>query len=110
MSKRHGIMSAGYKIVNNMQRGGGSMKKGSAGAVWGVLMIVGGILLAGKVLHWFEFELFFNGWWSLFLIIPSAVNFMTGQKNRSRSLRLLIIGIMFLMAAQGFIGYEIFIH
>ncbi len=106
MSKRHGIMSAGYKIVNNMQRGGGSMKKGSAGAVWGVLMIVGGILLAGKVLHWFEFELFFNGWWSLFLIIPSAVNFMTGQKNRSRSLRLLIIGIMFLMAAQGFIEYR----
>ncbi len=44
MSKRHDIMSAGYKIVNNMQRGGGSMKKGSAGAVWGVLMIVGGMV------------------------------------------------------------------
>ncbi|MDE7325654.1 MAG: cell wall-active antibiotics response protein [Lachnospiraceae bacterium] len=82
------------------------MKKGSTGAVWGLLMIVGGILLAGKILHWFEFELFFNGWWSLFLIIPSAVNFMTGQKNRSRSLRCLIFGVMLLMAAQGFIEYR----
>lgn len=82
------------------------MKKGSAGAVWGVLMIVGGILLAGRILHWFEFNLFFNGWWTLFLIIPSAVNFMTGQKNRSRSLRGLIIGVLLLMAAQGFIEYR----
>lgn len=84
------------------------MKKGSAGAVWGVLMIVGGVLLAGKILHWFEFELFFDGWWTLFLIIPSAVNFMTGQKNRSSSLKGLIIGVLLLMAAQGFIEYRMF--
>ncbi len=82
------------------------MKKGSAGAVWGVLMIVGGILLAGKILHWFEFELFFNGWWTLFLIIPSAVNFMTGQKSRSRALKGLVIGVLLLMAVQGFIEYH----
>ncbi|MDE7211394.1 MAG: hypothetical protein K2O03_08115, partial [Lachnospiraceae bacterium] len=44
--------------------------------------------------------------WTLFLIIPSAVNFMTGQKNRSRSLRGLIIGVLLLMAAQGFIEYR----
>ena len=37
------------------------MKKRSAGTVWGMLMIVGGILLAGKILHWFEFELFLLG-------------------------------------------------
>lgn len=84
------------------------MKKGSAGAVWGVLMIVGGVLLAGKILHWFEFELFFNGWWTLFLIIPSAVNFMTGQKNRSRSLKGFVIGVLLLMAVQGFIEYHMF--
>lgn len=82
------------------------MKKRSAGTVWGMLMIVGGILLAGRILHWFEFELFFAGWWTLFLIIPSAVNFMTGQKDRSKSLKGLIIGVMLLMAAQGFIEYR----
>ncbi len=82
------------------------MKKGSAGTVWGMLMIVGGILLAGRILHWFEFELFFAGWWTLFLIIPSAVNFMTGQKDRSKSLKGLIVGVMLLMAAQGFIEYR----
>lgn len=82
------------------------MKKRSAGTVWGMLMIVGGILLAGRILHWFEFELFFNGWWTLFLIIPSAVNFMTGQKDRSKSLKGLIVGVMLLMAAQGFIEYR----
>lgn len=84
------------------------MKKRSAGAVWGILMILGGVLLAGRILHWFEFDLFFRGWWTLFLIIPSAVNFLTGQRNRSASLKGLIIGALLLMAAQGFIEYRMF--
>ena len=37
------------------------MKKGSAGAVWGVLMIVGGILLAGKGIMFFDLPRYFPG-------------------------------------------------
>lgn len=84
------------------------MRKKSAGAIWGILMILGGILLAGRILNWFEFNLFFRGWWTLFLIIPSAVDFLTGQRNRSASLKGLIIGVLLLMAAQGFIEYRMF--
>lgn len=84
------------------------MRKRSAGAIWGILMILGGVLLAGRILHWFEFNLFFRGWWTLFLIIPSAVDFLTGQRNRSASLKGLVIGVLLLMAAQGFIEYRMF--
>ena len=79
------------------------MKKRSSGAVWGIMLIVCGVLLGGKVLHWFSFDLFFRGWWTLFIIIPSAVHFLTEKGERISALRGLLLGVLLLMAAQGFI-------
>lgn len=85
------------------------MKKNSSGVVWGILLILGGIAIGGKVLNWFDFDLFFSGWWTLFIIIPSAVRFLTERGERISALKGLCLGLMLLMAAQGFIEFGMFI-
>lgn len=85
------------------------MKKNSSGIVWGILLILGGIAIGGKVLDWFDFDLFFSGWWTLFIIIPSAVRFFTERGRRISALKGMCLGLLLLMAAQGFIEYRMFI-
>ena len=82
------------------------MKRKSSGAVWGVMLILLGVLIGGKILNWFRFDLFFRGWWSLFLIIPCAVRFLTERGERISALKGLFAGVLLLMAAQNFIEYS----
>ncbi|MDE7298418.1 MAG: cell wall-active antibiotics response protein [Lachnospiraceae bacterium] len=82
------------------------MNRKSSGAVWGVMLILLGVLIGGKILDWFSFDLFFDGWWSLFLIIPCAVRFLTERGRRMSALKGLFAGVLLLMAAQGFIEFS----
>lgn len=41
--------------------------------LWGVFWLALGVLLLGKIFDWWEFTLFFPGWWTLLIIIPSAI-------------------------------------
>lgn len=78
------------------------------GSIWGILLIVIGVLFAGRVLGIFSFRLLFSGWWTLFLIIPSAVSLMSEKGQRSSALRGLLIGVMLLLTVQGFIKVRTF--
>ena len=70
------------------------------------MLILLGVLIGGKILNWFRFDLFFRGWWSLFLIIPCAVRFLTERGERISALKGLFAGVLLLMAAQNFIEYS----
>lgn len=82
------------------------MKKNSSGIVWGIMLIAVGVVIGGKMLDWFDFNLFFRGWWTFFIIIPAAVRFFTERGERLTALRNLIIGLLLLMAAQGFVQWR----
>ena len=41
---------------------------------WGILLIVVGILFLGRNMNWWDFSIFFDGWWTLFLIVPSIIS------------------------------------
>lgn len=91
------------------KKGGVTLKKNSSGTTWGVMLILIGIVIGGKAVGWFDFNLFFSGWWTLFIIIPSAVKFFTERGERSSALKGLCLGLLLLMAAQGFIEIRMFL-
>ncbi|MBQ3294389.1 hypothetical protein IJG98_01500 [Candidatus Saccharibacteria bacterium] len=68
--------------------------------IWGIAILALGIFFGGKALGLFTFELFFDGWWTLFIIVPSLVSLCT-EKFKSGSLFMLALGIILLLAAQG---------
>ncbi|MCI6640933.1 MAG: cell wall-active antibiotics response protein [Pygmaiobacter massiliensis] len=76
------------------------MRKQTGRIVWGVLFIVAGLGFAGNAFGMWHFTLFFNGWWTLFLILPAVVSIIERGPN-SGNLILLLIGAVFLLSSQG---------
>ena len=80
------------------------MKKARA-IIWGVAIIALGVIFAGKAIGWFDFDIFFKGWWTLFIIVPSVISLFT-EKDKLASLGFISAGIILLLAAQEVITYD----
>ena len=74
--------------------------------IWGIAIIALGIIFGGNALGFFDLNIFFDGWWTLFIIIPSAIGLVT-EKEKLSSLAFLIAGILLLLAAQNVFSYEV---
>ena len=81
--------------MNNLSRG-----------LWGVLLIVIGVILGLNVLGITNIDLFFDGWWTLFIIVPSFIGLFQDKEERISNVIGLCIGIALLLAAQDIIKFE----
>ena len=54
-----------------------------------------------------EFTLFFDGWWTLFIIVPSVMG-LIGAQDKSLPALGLVVGVLLLLAAQGVISWALF--
>ncbi|MDD3174095.1 MAG: hypothetical protein PHF63_10685, partial [Herbinix sp.] len=50
------------------------MRNKLSNALWGLFFIIIGVGFAGNVLFDWDFQLFFPGWWTLFIIIPCFIS------------------------------------
>lgn len=89
------------------RRWGLFMKNSLEKIIWGVILVVFGAALAGRVLGLFDFNLFFPGWWTLFIIIPSAVSLISGN-SVSSSIGGIAIGFMLLLTQTGALNWQQF--
>ena len=71
----------------------------------GLLLIAVGVILGGNALGLFNVDLFFDGWWTLFIIIPSFIGLITDNHKRG-SLIWLVVGILLLLACQDVIDFD----
>lgn len=83
------------------------MKKNYTAVVWGVCILALGVILLGNIFGWFNVDVFFDGWWTLFIIVPSLIGLLH-KGNRSTSLVFLLAGLGLLAAEQSLITYDIF--
>lgn len=72
----------------------------------GLLLVILGIILGGNALELFSIDIFFEGWWTLFIIIPSLISIVTDEDKKGGIIAL-IIGILFLLAAQHIIDFDL---
>ena len=76
--------------------------------IWGIILIAAGILFilnTAEVIK--DFNIFFDGWWALFIIIPSFVGLLN-EKDKSGLIIGLAIGVLLMLAAQDRIYWEDF--
>ncbi len=64
--------------------------------LWGLVLIAIGIMYGLNQLNLLPFDLFFEGWWTLFILVPSLVALITEQ-NKIPALVGLLFGIFFLL-------------
>ncbi len=81
------------------------MKKRVSTVIWGVFLILLGILLALRAI--FKLEIFFDGWWTLFIILPAVCGLFT-SRNKWDDVILLAVGVTLLLAEQNVITYSVF--
>lgn len=74
--------------------------------IWGLAIIALGVIFGGNALGLFSIDIFFDGWWTLFIIVPSVIGLFT-EKEKVSSLVFLAVGVILLLAAQNVFSYEV---
>lgn len=71
---------------------------------WGLLLIVLGLIFGLNALGLTDIDIFFDGWWTLFIIIPCGVG-LVRERDKTGNLIGLIIGAALLLACRGFLDF-----
>ncbi len=73
---------------------------------WGLFFVIIGVGYLGNVLWQWNFTVFFNGWWTLFIIVPCLIGLIQKGYNTGDFIGFLI-GIVFLLSSRNIIDFAI---
>lgn len=75
------------------------------GIVIGVILITGGVIYVLSALGIADINISFDGWWTLFIIIPCLNGLITCREKVGYAIGL-VVGVLLLLASQNLIKYE----
>ena len=81
------------------------MKK-TSNILWGIVLIILGIIFGLNALEITNINIFFKGWWTLFIIIPSFIDLFK-EKDKTGNIIGLLIGILLLLACRDIISFSL---
>lgn len=73
--------------------------------VWGLVLIIAGVLFALNALNITDVDVFFDGWWTLFIIIPCAVGLFS-ERDKMGNFIGLAIGVFLLLCCQDILSFS----
>ena len=73
--------------------------------IWGVLFISLGVIFALNSLGVTDIDLFFDGWWTLFIILPSIAG-LVSDRDKTGAIIGLVIGVALLLSARDIIDFS----
>ena len=74
--------------------------------LWGVALVAVGVLYGLKALNIIDFTLFFDGWWTLFLIVPCCIGLIT-EREKLGNLVGLLLGVFLLLCCQDILSFDL---
>ena len=80
--------------------------KNISNIIWGLVLVAVGVILGGNAMGWFNIDVFFDGWWTLFIIVPCAIGFLAKPGERMGNLIGLTVGIFLLLGCLDVISFE----
>ena len=82
------------------------MKKASS-LLWGIILVAVGVILAMNALGFASIDIFFDGWWTLFIIVPCAIGLFTDY-DKTGHLIGICIGVFLLLCCQDILNFRMF--
>lgn len=82
------------------------MKLSRTDLFWGVALVIVGSGFGGEALGFWNFELFFNGWWTFFIIVPCLVNIFESGIKRSNTIGV-TVGLLLLLSSWNIIPEDL---
>ena len=74
--------------------------------LWGILLIVIGVIFGLNVLEIANINVFFDGWWTLFIIVPCFIG-LFNDKDKTTNIIGIVIGFCLLLTSRDIIKFEI---
>ncbi len=74
--------------------------------LWGIVLIILGIIIGGNALGITNINVFFDGWWTLFIIIPCFIGLFK-ENEKTGNLIGLLIGVALLLACQNIVRFDL---
>lgn len=74
--------------------------------LWGIVLIAVGIIFGLNALDITDINIFFDGWWTLFIIIPCFISLFKND-DKTGDIIGIIIGVFLLLACQDIIDFDI---
>lgn len=74
--------------------------------LWGLLFILVGVIWALNAFEITHINLFFDGWWTLFIIVPCFIGLFDSEGKTGNFIGL-VIGVALLCSAQGLISFDL---
>ncbi len=75
-------------------------------AIWGLIFVAAAVVIALNSFNIIDFNIFFEGWWTLFIIVPSFIGLIT-DKDKGGSIFGLCLGIFLLLCARDILDFNI---
>jgi len=80
------------------------MRKASS-VLWGIVLIAAGVILALNVFNITDINIFFDGWWTLFIIVPCAIGLFT-EREKTGNIIGIVIGVFLLLCCQDILSFS----
>lgn len=74
--------------------------------LWGVFLVLLGVLVGTNSLGITNIDIFFDGWWSLFIIIPCFIGLFSNEDKTGNIIGLLV-GVILLLGMQNIIDFNL---
>jgi len=79
------------------------MKK--SGILWGIAFVAVGVILALNALDITDIDLFFDGWWTLFIIVPCGIGLFTEREKFGNAIGV-ACGVLLLLGCQDIFDFS----
>lgn len=75
--------------------------KNMSKVLWGIVLIGIGVIIGLNSLEITNIDVFFDGWWTLFIIIPCFIDLFNEKEEKTGNIIGLAIGVALLLACRG---------
>ena len=76
-------------------------------SLWGIAFVALAVILALNAFGVTSVNIFFDGWWTMFIIIPCIVGLIT-DREKSGSIIGICIGVFLLLCCRGVLSFGVF--
>lgn len=73
--------------------------------IWGIILVAVGVIVALNALEITNIDIFFDGWWTLFIIVPCFIGIFT-SKDKYGNILGLAVGVFLLLCCQDVLDFS----
>lgn len=73
--------------------------------IWGIILVIVGVIVALNALEITNIDIFFDGWWTLFIIIPCFIGIFTSDEKFGSVLGV-AVGVFLLLCCQDILDFS----